>query len=116
MQNDTVPIKMNAAAILREGARVQREEDEVLRKLAGLEAGEKDDSEFLQWKEQMKQVWSVGGGGIEGRGERVVVEEETGCVGVGPALVYAMCRVCRCRLSAQAVCLVICRVECRECG
>ena len=85
MQNDTVPIKMNAAAILREGARVQREEDEVLRKLAGLEAGEKDDSEFLQWKEQMKQVWSVGGGGIEGRGERVVVEEETGCVGVGPA-------------------------------
>ena len=85
MQNDTVPIKMNAAAILREGARVQREEDEVLRKLAGLEAGEKDDSEFLQWKEQMKQVWSVWGGGIEGGGERVVVEEETGCVGVGPA-------------------------------
>ena len=85
MQNDTVPIKMNAAAILREGARVQREEDEVLRKLAGLEAGEKDDSEFLQWKEQMKQVWSVGGGGIEGGGERVVVEEVTGCVGVGPA-------------------------------
>ena len=78
VQNDTVPVKMNAAAILREGARVQREEDEVLRKLAGLEAGEKDDSEYLQWQEQMKQVWGNGRGGEEGGR----AEEEDGCLGL----------------------------------
>lgn len=47
---------MNMAAILREGARVQKEEDILLKKMAGLEAGGKDDSDYLQWQEEMKQV------------------------------------------------------------
>ena len=44
------------AAILREGARVHKEEDALLKRLAGLEAGEKDDSDFLRWQEEVKQV------------------------------------------------------------
>ena len=55
-QHESVPIKMNMAAILREGARVHKEEDALLKRLAGLEAGEKDDSDFLRWQEEVKQV------------------------------------------------------------
>ncbi|XP_064382456.1 cilia- and flagella-associated protein 99-like isoform X1 [Halichondria panicea] len=49
------PVKLNAVAILREGARVQRVEDEEEKRLASLEAGEKDASEFTRWQEEMKQ-------------------------------------------------------------
>ncbi len=48
-------MKLNAVAILREGARVQRVEDEEEKRLASLEAGEKDASEFTRWQEEMKQ-------------------------------------------------------------
>jgi len=49
-------VKLNTAAILREGARIQRAEEEEVKKLASLEAGGRDDSEFLRWQEDMKQV------------------------------------------------------------
>ena len=55
LQKDSQPVKLNAAAILREGARVQREEDEEEKRLASLEAGERDASEFTRWQEEMKQ-------------------------------------------------------------
>lgn len=48
-------MKLNAAAILREGARIQREEDEEEKKLASLEAGQGDSYEFTKWQEEMKQ-------------------------------------------------------------
>ena len=49
------PVKLNAAAILREGARVMKEEEEEERKLSSLEAGQKDDADFVKWQEEMKQ-------------------------------------------------------------
>ena len=49
-------MKLNTAAILREGARIQRAEEEEIKKLASLEAGGRDDSEFVRWQEDMKQV------------------------------------------------------------
>ncbi|XP_065883356.1 cilia- and flagella-associated protein 99-like [Dysidea avara] len=52
---DSVPVKLNTAAILREGARIQRAEEEEIKKLASLEAGGRDDSEFVRWQEDMKQ-------------------------------------------------------------
>ena len=55
-QADSVAVKLNAAAILREGARIQKAEEEEIKKLASLEAGGRDDSEFLRWQEDMKQV------------------------------------------------------------
>ena len=56
MKADSVPVKLNTAAILREGARIQRAEEEEVKKLASLEAGGRDDSEFVRWQEDMKQV------------------------------------------------------------
>ncbi|KAL5470882.1 hypothetical protein EMCRGX_G028929 [Ephydatia muelleri] len=56
------PVKLNAAAILREGARVLKEEEEEERKLSSLEAGQKDDADFVKWQEEMKQascMWCV---------------------------------------------------------
>jgi hypothetical protein len=74
MQKGTKPIKLNAAAILREGARVQkREEEEDKRflyipfnllvimtfypslRLASLEAGQRDASDYIKWQEEMRQ-------------------------------------------------------------
>lgn len=69
---------MNAAAILREGARVQKQEEEEDKRfrhsyaplaiqdcsftvmwlsfrLANLEAGQRDASDFIKWQEEMKQ-------------------------------------------------------------
>ncbi len=53
------PVKLNAAAILREGARVQKVENEEERRLASLEAGERDGSEFTSWQEEMKQKEAI---------------------------------------------------------
>lgn len=50
-----VPVKMTAAAILREGALYQRREAEEIRRLENLEAGAKDKSEFEKWQNTMKQ-------------------------------------------------------------
>lgn len=52
---DSMPVKLNTAAILREGARIQKVEEEEMKKLASLEAGGRDDSEFVKWQEEMKQ-------------------------------------------------------------
>ena len=78
MQKGTKPIKLNAATILREGARVQKQEEEEDKRfpflpsslhlvlmitfffyhslrLASLEAGQRDASDYIKWQEEMKQ-------------------------------------------------------------
>ncbi|XP_062503642.1 cilia- and flagella-associated protein 99-like [Corticium candelabrum] len=52
---ETTPIKLNTAAILREGIFFRRQEEEKLRKLEELVSGSRDASEFLRWQEQNKQ-------------------------------------------------------------
>ncbi|XP_078588779.1 cilia- and flagella-associated protein 99-like [Branchiostoma floridae x Branchiostoma japonicum] len=52
---ENIPIKLNTAAILREGALVQKKEEDELKKLLDLEAGAKDASEFLEWQQKMRQ-------------------------------------------------------------
>ncbi|XP_033109719.1 cilia- and flagella-associated protein 99-like [Anneissia japonica] len=52
---DNIPIKLNMATILREGALYQRREEDAIKKLNLLEAGAKDASEFLTWQEEMRQ-------------------------------------------------------------
>lgn len=78
LQHERLPVKMNTTAVLREGARLHRAEEEEDRRLgtcidhvnklimlfshvrlADLEAGHKDSSEFLKWQRDMKQVWEV---------------------------------------------------------
>lgn len=53
--NQEVPVKMTAAAILREGALYHRREAEEIRRLENLEAGAKDKSEFEKWQSEMKR-------------------------------------------------------------
>lgn len=53
--NQEVPVKMTAAAILREGALYHRREAEEIKRLEDLEAGAKDKSEFEKWQSEMKQ-------------------------------------------------------------
>lgn len=53
--NENIPIKLNTAAILREGKLYQEREAEQLKKLEKLEAGSRDASQFLQWQSQMRQ-------------------------------------------------------------
>ncbi|KAL5022107.1 hypothetical protein ScPMuIL_001262 [Solemya velum] len=53
--NQDVPVKMNTAAILREGRLYQKREAEEIRKWESLEAGAKDKSEFMQWQTGMRQ-------------------------------------------------------------
>ncbi|XP_033632597.1 cilia- and flagella-associated protein 99-like [Asterias rubens] len=52
---ENIPIKLNAATILREGALYQKREEEEMKKLELLEAGAKDASQFLEWQRGMKQ-------------------------------------------------------------
>ncbi len=52
---ENIPIKLNAATILREGALYQKREEEEVKKLELLEAGAKDASQFLEWQREMKQ-------------------------------------------------------------
>ncbi|CAK8681599.1 unnamed protein product [Clavelina lepadiformis] len=49
------PIKMNAAAILREGSLFQKKEKQELQKLDNLLSGAKDTSDFLEWQSTMRQ-------------------------------------------------------------
>lgn len=51
----SVPIKLNAATIMREGALYQKREEKEMKKLEMLEAGAKDGSEFMQWQQSMRQ-------------------------------------------------------------
>lgn len=53
--NQDVPVKMTAAAILREGFLYHRREEEEIKRLEKFEAGAKDKSEFERWQLQMRQ-------------------------------------------------------------
>ncbi|CAJ0953288.1 unnamed protein product [Ranitomeya imitator] len=50
---DNVPVRLNAAAILREGALYQRQVEEELNRIEKLIDGARDPSEFLEWQRQM---------------------------------------------------------------
>ena len=50
-----VPVKLNAATILREEKFYKAKEEEVIAKLEKLQAGAKDASDFLQWQKEMRQ-------------------------------------------------------------
>ncbi|NXU54400.1 CFA99 protein, partial [Turnix velox] len=51
---DNIPIKLNAAAILREGALYERKMEEELKRIENLLRGAGDPSEFLKWQKQMR--------------------------------------------------------------
>ncbi|NXC97161.1 CFA99 protein, partial [Certhia familiaris] len=51
---DNIPIKLNTAAILREGALYQRKLEEELKRIENLQQGTGDPSEFLEWQKQMR--------------------------------------------------------------
>uniref|UniRef100_A0A663NEU6 Cilia and flagella associated protein 99 n=1 Tax=Athene cunicularia TaxID=194338 RepID=A0A663NEU6_ATHCN len=51
---DNIPIKLNAAAILREGALYQRKMEQELKRIEDLLRGAGDPSEFLEWQKQMR--------------------------------------------------------------
>ncbi|CAN8208051.1 unnamed protein product [Coccothraustes coccothraustes] len=51
---DHIPIKLNTAAILREGALYQRKLEEELKRVENLQQGAGDSSEFLEWQKQMR--------------------------------------------------------------
>ncbi|CAH3015002.1 unnamed protein product [Porites evermanni] len=50
-----IPIKLNAATIMREGALFQKKEEEELKKLLEYEKGGRDASEFLKWQETTRK-------------------------------------------------------------
>ncbi|KFO74176.1 hypothetical protein N303_13767, partial [Cuculus canorus] len=54
LQIDTIPIKLNAAAILREGALYQRKMEQELKRIEDLLQGSRDPYEFLEWQKQMR--------------------------------------------------------------
>ncbi|KFV41056.1 hypothetical protein N328_11028, partial [Gavia stellata] len=54
LQIDNIPIKLNAAAILREGALYQRKMEQELKRIENLLQGAGDPSEFLEWQKQMR--------------------------------------------------------------
>ncbi|KAF1643713.1 Cilia- and flagella-associated protein 99, partial [Eudyptes chrysocome] len=51
---DNIPIKLNTAAILREGALYQRKMEQELKRIENLLRGAGDPSEFLEWQKQMR--------------------------------------------------------------
>ncbi|XP_073198818.1 cilia- and flagella-associated protein 99 isoform X3 [Lepidochelys kempii] len=52
---NNVPIKLNATAILREGAHYQRKMEQELSRIESLLRGAHDPSEFLEWQKQMRE-------------------------------------------------------------
>ncbi|KAM5283803.1 cilia- and flagella-associated protein 99 isoform 4-T4 [Hipposideros larvatus] len=52
--NDDVPVKLNTAAILREGALYQRQVERELQRVEKLVDGARDFSEFLEWQKKMQ--------------------------------------------------------------
>lgn len=53
--HDNIPIKLNAAAIMREGELYQKREQDELKRLLELEKGGRDASEFYKWQETMRK-------------------------------------------------------------
>ncbi|KAK7457309.1 hypothetical protein BaRGS_00035724, partial [Batillaria attramentaria] len=53
--NKEIPIKMNTAAILREGQLYQKQEEETLKKIAKLESGTRNSLEFDEWQATMRK-------------------------------------------------------------
>ncbi|XP_067935947.1 cilia- and flagella-associated protein 99-like [Watersipora subatra] len=54
MQSD-VPIRLNAATIMREGKLFKEREQEIIKKLESLESGAHDPTKFLKWQNEMRQ-------------------------------------------------------------
>ncbi|NXH10270.1 CFA99 protein, partial [Bucco capensis] len=54
LQIDNIPIKLNAAAILRKGALYQRKMEQELKRVENLLRGAREPSEFLEWQKQMR--------------------------------------------------------------
>ncbi|CAH2299658.1 Hypothetical predicted protein [Pelobates cultripes] len=54
-KGDNVPVRLNATAILREGALYQRQVEEELRRVEKLVDGARDPSEFLEWQRQQRE-------------------------------------------------------------
>ncbi|KFZ62193.1 hypothetical protein N321_07897, partial [Antrostomus carolinensis] len=52
--NDNIPVKLNAAAILRDSALYQRKMEQELKRIENLLQGAGDPSEFLEWQKQMR--------------------------------------------------------------
>ncbi|KAK3705681.1 hypothetical protein QZH41_009514, partial [Actinostola sp. cb2023] len=50
-----IPIRLNAAAIMREGVLFEKKEEEEIKRLAEFEKGGRDPSEFLRWQENMRK-------------------------------------------------------------
>ena len=53
-QPNKIPVKLNTAAVLKEGHLVKKHSDEVIKKINELENGNGNPLEFLKWQEQMK--------------------------------------------------------------
>ncbi|XP_014662777.1 PREDICTED: cilia- and flagella-associated protein 99-like [Priapulus caudatus] len=53
--NEKVPVRMNAAMVLREGAVFLKKEDEEIKKLEELEGGSRDTGSFLRWQAEMRE-------------------------------------------------------------
>ncbi|XP_068709069.1 cilia- and flagella-associated protein 99-like isoform X2 [Montipora foliosa] len=53
--NGNIPIKLNAATIMREGVLFQKKEEEELKRLLEYEKGGRDASEFLKWQESTRK-------------------------------------------------------------
>uniref|UniRef100_A0A8C6VJ48 Cilia and flagella associated protein 99 n=1 Tax=Naja naja TaxID=35670 RepID=A0A8C6VJ48_NAJNA len=51
---DNTPVKLNAAAILREGVLYQRKVEQELKRIEHLLQGAQDPSKFLEWQQQMR--------------------------------------------------------------
>uniref|UniRef100_A0A8C5LSH8 Cilia and flagella associated protein 99 n=1 Tax=Leptobrachium leishanense TaxID=445787 RepID=A0A8C5LSH8_9ANUR len=54
-KGENVPVRLNAATILREGALYQRQVEEELRRVEKLVDGARDPSEFLEWQRQQRE-------------------------------------------------------------
>lgn len=53
--HDNIPIKLNAAVIMREGQLYQKREQDEIKRLVELEKGGRDTSEFHKWQQTMKK-------------------------------------------------------------
>jgi len=53
VQSNKIPVKLNAAAVLKESHLYKKQEDDVRRRLNAYESGEKHAHEFEQWQETM---------------------------------------------------------------
>uniref|UniRef100_A0A8C5RJA8 Cilia- and flagella-associated protein 99 n=1 Tax=Laticauda laticaudata TaxID=8630 RepID=A0A8C5RJA8_LATLA len=54
MKTDNIPVRLNTAAILREGVLYQRKVEQELKRIEHLLQGAQDPSKFLEWQQQMR--------------------------------------------------------------